>query len=260
MQSFPAAINQRTTFAWDGRDAYGRTLQGPQPAGVRIGYTYGLRYIDIGTGGRFGYNGNGVVISGDSIRREVTLWQEYNTRVGPWDNRSLGLGGWSLNVQHAYDPGSRTLLLGNNQRRRDEALLPIISTVAGNDTNSFGGDGGRATAASLSEPSGVAVGPDGSLFIADSANHRIRHVGPDGIIATVAGNGTQGFSGDGGPAVAAALGFLKAWPWYRTAPCCTGTRATTASAAWAPMASSPLSRATALMASAATAGRRSRLN
>jgi hypothetical protein len=102
------------------------------------------------------------------------------------------------------------------------------------------------------------VGPDGSLFISDSFNHRIRRVGPDDIITTVAGNGIQGFSGDGGPAVAAALQapnnvavgpdgslFISDW-------------ATTASAASDPTASSPPWRATALRASAATAGPRLR--
>src|SRR5206468_11217861 len=68
-------------------------------------------------------------------------------------------------------------------------------------------DGGPATQAALSPPTGVAVAPDGSLYIADQSNHRVRRVGPDGIITTVAGNGTGGFSGDGGPATQAALVF-----------------------------------------------------
>jgi hypothetical protein len=127
--------------------------------------------------------------------------------VGLWDARALGLGGWSLSTQHAYDASSQTLLLGDGRQRRAEALPPVITTVAGNGDTSFSGDGGPATAASLNVPNSVALGPDGSLYIADMGSHRIRRVGPNGIITTVAGNGASGFGGDGGPAVAASLSF-----------------------------------------------------
>jgi YD repeat-containing protein len=81
----------------------------------------------------------------------------------------------------------------------------IITTVAGTGIQDFGGDGGPATAARLKVPFGVALGPDSSLYITDQGNNRIRRVGPDGIITTVAGNGKQEFGGDGGPATAASL-------------------------------------------------------
>jgi RHS repeat-associated protein len=199
---FTPTTNLTHTVNWDGTDAYGRTLQGSQDAWVRIGYTYGGVYQKTE---RFGYNGNGTLISGDRMRTEVTLWQEYGVRLGPWDNRALGMGGWSLSIQHAYDPDSHTLLLGDGDRRRAETLSSIITTVAGSDADGFSGDGGPATAARLWSPWGVAAGPDGSLYIADSVNNRIRRVRPDGIITTVAGNGALGFAGDGGPAVMATL-------------------------------------------------------
>ena len=81
----------------------------------------------------------------------------------------------------------------------------IISTVAGTGTAGFSGDGGLATAAQLNAPYGVALGPDGNLYIAEEGNYRVRRVGTDGIITTVAGTGTPGSSGDGGPATAAQL-------------------------------------------------------
>ena len=84
----------------------------------------------------------------------------------------------------------------------------VISTVAGNGTSGFTGDGGPATSAELSNPWGVAVDSAGNLFIADTGNRRVRRVS-EGIITTVAGNGTDGFSGDAGPATSAELGF----PW-----------------------------------------------
>ncbi len=86
---------------------------------------------------------------------------------------------------------------GNNRIRRVDAATQIISTVAGNGTAGFSGDGGPATSAGLAGPSGVTVDASGNLFIADTNNHRIRKVAA-GTITTVVGNGTAGFSGDGG--------------------------------------------------------------
>ena len=83
----------------------------------------------------------------------------------------------------------------------------ILTTVAGTGARGFSGDGGPATDAALNSTNGVAVDGAGNLFIADSGNNRIRKVDGAGIITTVAGGGGRGFSGDGGPATAAALRF-----------------------------------------------------
>ncbi len=96
---------------------------------------------------------------------------------------------------------------GHQRIRRVDAATSIITTVAGTGCVSFSGDGGPATSASLANPSGVAVDGAGNLFIGDAVNRRIRRVdGATSIITTVAGTGTQGFSGDGGPATSAQLG------------------------------------------------------
>jgi sugar lactone lactonase YvrE len=90
-----------------------------------------------------------------------------------------------------------------------------ITTVAGNGTRGYSGDGGPAVAAQLNTPTAVAIDPKGNLYIADTLNHRIRRVDPSGNIETVAGSGALslvgggtggfGFSGDGGPAIEAQL-------------------------------------------------------
>lgn len=84
------------------------------------------------------------------------------------------------------------------------------SVVVGTGEWGFGGDGGPATSALLSTPYGLVIAGDGSLLFSDFDNHCIRRVGPDGIITTIAGMGTPGFSGDGGPALRCQLYYPSA--------------------------------------------------
>ncbi|HXW16835.1 MAG TPA: choice-of-anchor D domain-containing protein [Candidatus Acidoferrales bacterium] len=94
----------------------------------------------------------------------------------------------------------------NNQRiRKVNASTGDISTVAGNGTEGYSGDSGPATNAELYFPQGVAVDIAGNLYIVDTYNNRIRKVNTSGMISTVAGNGTPGYSGDGDPATSAEL-------------------------------------------------------
>src|SRR5262245_14501207 len=80
-----------------------------------------------------------------------------------------------------------------------------LTVIAGTSLSGFSGDGGPAIEAKLNNPSGIALDRLGNLLIADTSNHRIRIVSPNGIISTVAGSGTLGFSGDDGRATAAQL-------------------------------------------------------
>jgi sugar lactone lactonase YvrE len=114
------------------------------------------------------------------------------------------------NLDHPSDvvtdaSGNFYIADSQNNRIRRVDRSGIITTVAGNGIGGYGGDGGPATKAMLSNPSGVAIDPSGKLYIADSDNHRIRMVAPDGIITTVGGNGSEGYGGDGGPAIKAML-------------------------------------------------------
>src|SRR5262249_35342618 len=104
--------------------------------------------------------------------------------------------------------GSLYIADTNNNRIRRVGVDGIIATVAGKTTGAADiGDGGPATQAILITPSGIAVAPDGSLYIADKQHDRIRRVGSDGIIPPLAGPGSNGSSGDDGPATQATLTF-----------------------------------------------------
>ena len=116
----------------------------------------------------------------------------------------------SLNLPYgvAVDASGNTYIADyeNNRIRLVTKSTGIITTVAGGDTQGNSGDGGLATSASVYVPSGVAVDASGNIFIADTGNNRIRLVMKStGIITTVAGDGTDGYKGDGGLATSASL-------------------------------------------------------
>lgn len=120
----------------------------------------------------------------------------------PATSASLNLtagGDLTLNAQ-----GDLYLMDGNRIRKVDHAT-GIITTVAGTTTGGFSGDGGPATSAQLNAPAGIYIDATGNLFIGDEQNRRVRKVNTSGIISTYAGNGNNGYSGDGGPATAASL-------------------------------------------------------
>jgi sugar lactone lactonase YvrE len=94
---------------------------------------------------------------------------------------------------------------GNHRVRLINLSTGEISPIAGNGTAAYAGDGGAAISASLNLPSDAVIGPDDSIYIADTANNVVRRVSPLGTIDTVAGTGSAGFAGDGGLATAAQL-------------------------------------------------------
>ena len=155
-----------------------------------------------------------------SVSLTVTApnWQggTISTVAGNGNNGFSGDGGAATSASFVPEgvavdtSGNLFIVDGGNGRIRKVSASGIITTVAGTGAGAplsggFSGDGGQATLASLNRPTGVAVDGSGNFFIADDYNNRIRKVSASGIITTVAGNGTQGFSGDGGPATSAAL-------------------------------------------------------
>jgi sugar lactone lactonase YvrE len=126
--------------------------------------------------------------------------QGYSGDGGPATQAQLDSPqGLALDTKHLYIADTH-----NNRIRSIDLATGLITTIAGGKAG-FDGDSGPATAAHLNQPNALAVDSDGNIYIADSQNHRIRKITSAGVISTIAGTGVEGFSGDGGAAVSAAL-------------------------------------------------------
>jgi len=190
------------TFTWNGLDAFGRTWPGQTLASVQVGLVYDGVYLQTPS---FGEIPDQTALTTDATRQEVALSRRYDAPVGVWHAGSLGLGGWMLSSHHVYDPDSQVLYFGDGRRRRAQGLSAVSEGLAGQIGTGFSGDNGPATQARLNLPLGVAAAADGAIFVADSANHRVRKIDAAGIITTIAGTGVAGSAGDGGLATAAQL-------------------------------------------------------
>lgn len=137
-----------------------------------------------------------------------------STVAGNGTAANTGDGGpaTSASLDHPVDltfdiSGNMLIADGNNHSIRKVTPAGTISTVAGNGTSGYAGDGGPATAGKMNTPTNLIVDAGGNLIITDWTNNCIRKVTTAGIITTVAGNNTPGFSGDGGPATAAMMKY-----------------------------------------------------
>jgi sugar lactone lactonase YvrE len=193
-----------STVAGNGTGGY-RGDGGPATS-AQLLYPYG---VAVDTAGNLF-----IADTGNNRVRKVTPGGVISTVAGNGTQGFSGDGGPATSAELHYPEGAAVDTVGNlfivdtsNSRVRKVTPGGVISTVAGNGTQGFSGDGDPATSAQLYNPEGVAVDTAGNLFIADTYNNRIRKVTSGGVISTVAGNGTQGFSGDGGPATSAQLGY-----------------------------------------------------
>lgn len=103
------------------------------------------------------------------------------------------------------DRNNNLYIVDGTRIRKVDAVTQIITTIAGNGMNTYNGDGIPATDAALWLPFAVCVAKNGNVFIADQDNNRIRQISSSGIIQTIAGIGTSGFSGDNGTAALAEI-------------------------------------------------------
>ena len=144
--------------------------------------------------------------------REVNTSGMISTFAGNGTYGYTGDGGPATNAEMRYPQDVKVNTSGDvfvvdydNNVIREVSTTGIISTVAGNGSAGYSGDGGPATSAQLASPQGIAFDPSGDMFIADYGNNVIREVSLSGVISTFAGNGTYAYSGDGGPATSAAI-------------------------------------------------------
>ncbi len=177
--------------------ASGQTLDAPR--GITVGPGGSVLYADTNHHqiGRIDADGSITTVAGSS-----TGDGDYAGDDGPAIEAQL-------NAPHGLATASDGALfvadtLNDVIRRIDP--LGTITTIAGTGEAGLSGDDGPATAAQLNAPVGVAVGPDGAIYVADTDNHRIRRISLDGTITTIAGTGSEGgYTGDGGDAVDAQL-------------------------------------------------------
>lgn len=131
-----------------------------------------------------------------------------STLVGGWlGDGSLATGAALVNPNDVAIDALGNLYIADQGNHRIRKVTPggVISTFAGNGLTGFAGDGGQASAAQLSKPTGVFIDAIGNFYVADSGNGRIRKITPAGIISTIAGSGAADSSGDGGLATNAGL-------------------------------------------------------
>lgn len=204
--------DQSVDFEWDGKDAYGTPVLGTVDAQVDVGYRYKGFYYKPGSS----YDGaaafalfSGIAIDGNETLKEVTLSQQRTISLGSIDFVKAGIGGWSLTPHHVYDSHARKILLGDGSERKGGSANQIIDTIAGNGIPGFSGDGGPAIQAQIHAPIGIAAAPDGTVYFADNWNSRIRKIDTQGIITTIAGNGTCAVNVE--PVLATSTGACGVW-------------------------------------------------
>jgi RHS repeat-associated protein len=221
---FPAMPSQSFDYVWNGRDAFGRVVQGAQTAVVRVGFVYQASVSTQSAQARaedFARNTGEtpgrsttepITITPGRADDELVIWRRWEQSVGVWDVRREGLGGWSLSAQHRYDPVAQAVLHGDGTIHSAQSLGPVLRTMVG--TGQPRGsedpipDDSNAATTRVAGLRSMALATDGSVYVAES--YRVHRVSPAGFLRTVAGTGARGSSGDNGPALAAQLDTVNA--------------------------------------------------
>ena len=202
---YAAAPNLSHTFIWDGKDAFGREAPGRHKADILVGYVHLSNYqVPNSSISSFGFM-SGVSIPNIYSRETTTLWQCAQEVIGGVDNRAATLGGWNLNIHNGFDQVTNTVYLGSGQNKINDKLGYVVETIGGNGLYGSGSNNVLATSTRIARPTKLAIASDGSIYFIELEAYRIRKINPDGIISTVAGNGQEGSTGDGGPATSAQL-------------------------------------------------------
>ncbi len=176
-RSFDPEANLSHTFEWDGRDGEGRLVQGQQRAKVTVRYRYPGE-IRVSKRNRAGW-GRASARNGG---RYSVLKQVIELPVGSWDAGGYEMGGFGLDVLHAYDPVHHTLHFGDGDNKYAENVALVVDLPAANDD--------------LGEPDSIVIAPDGSAILSDDVGRRLLRVSPDETVTVLAGPGASGEAGD----------------------------------------------------------------
>ena len=106
-------------------------VQGSVPMIVGVGYVYDGEYEANDRWGEAIADDVTATENEVGTRQQIGLWNEWTTYIGGMDPRGLGLGGWSLDIHHTYDPNSQTLFSGDGEQRSAEETDPVVMRVAG---------------------------------------------------------------------------------------------------------------------------------
>ena len=195
------------SFEWDGLDASERKVLGRAKVKISVGYRYDMVYYSAASAFAQAWARVGSVSTLIEGRSKIAYWSEKDSIIdveARSDTDDAIANGWDISANsRAFGD---FIQRGNGSiEKRELAIDGIITTVAGNGSTGYPGDGGKATEAFLYYPTGITADNTGNIYLADAGSHRIRKIDTDGIITTVAGNGLEGYSGDGGRATAASL-------------------------------------------------------
>lgn len=198
-RDFAATPNQHTVFSWDGKDAYGRKVQGRATAFISVGYVYETRYRDPPlNGNQFAQFPLGTIdLEASPVpgRITATIFQRWKILIGPFDALPLGLGGFTINVQHNYDVTGKVLHAGNGDTRSATTLGKTQLNLVAVMQQQSGGFGS------------LSLKPNGGYYVMDSQNNVVRDENSR-IVAGVLGQANTfpcTYTGEGGPASQATL-------------------------------------------------------
>jgi RHS repeat-associated protein len=219
--------NLKRVVVWDGKDGFGRDVQGPATASVFVGF---VSDGELEVGENFGTAGSDASSGDGTVPSDAVLSQQFEVPIGVWDAKGYGLGGFSVDVLHAYDPAHQTVFFGWGDKRSAEnvalgvtqpgagfdlgtpdslAIAPDGSVLVTDDEEGKTGNVGRVLRIDnagnttviagvgapgdgghlgLSDPQGITVTGDGSILVADYIENAVRSIAPDGSVSTLVGD------------------------------------------------------------------------
>ena len=206
-------LTDKFEYVWDGFDVFGRPVYENIKAKITVEYVYPTYYKieEWEPEPRFDAQSPNTTITLLPSRDKFKLTNSKTINLSsPFDKyrnySSQQFNSWAFSFYHAYDPKSKILYKGDGGQITASEVTSIVNTIAGNGVAVSAGNNIPAVNASLLDPAGLAQDSAGNLYVTDHDGHNIRKIDKNNIITTIAGNGIDGYSGDGGLAINATIG------------------------------------------------------